>query len=187
MSETWFFDILNQYPTYAILISVIANIIVAILGVVPSVFITIANVLFFGYTKGFLISVLGEAIGAVVSFYLYRKGLKKVSNNMFDSNEKVQKLINAPRRQGMELIFAFRLFPYMPSGFVTYGAAISEIDALSFTIASTLGKIPSLLIEVIVSALVIGFASKLPLKTIITVISLVLIVMVLKKIFSKKE
>ncbi|MGL5020837.1 MAG: TVP38/TMEM64 family protein [Mycoplasmatales bacterium] len=187
MDSSWFLEILNQYAGYAILISIIANIIVAILGVVPSVFITIGNVLFFGYVNGFIISIIGEAIGAVISFLLYRKGFKKMNDNMFSKNDKVQKLMHATKRQGMELIFSFRLFPYMPSGFVTYGAAVSNIGVLPFTIASTLGKIPSLLIEVIVSGLILGVASKLPMKTIITIVSLVLIVFILRKIFKKES
>jgi uncharacterized membrane protein YdjX (TVP38/TMEM64 family) len=61
----------------AIFVSIIINIIISILGVVSSFFITAANIGFFGFGNGLLISITGEAIGAIISFYLYRKGLKK--------------------------------------------------------------------------------------------------------------
>ena len=68
---------LQNHRDIAILISLALSIVVAVLGVLPSVFITAANILFFGFWPGTLISFLGEALGAVVAFVLYRKGFKK--------------------------------------------------------------------------------------------------------------
>ena len=52
--------------------------------------------------------------------------------------------------KGMEaflLIFALRIFPFILSGLVTLVSASSSVGILLFSIASTLGKIPSLVIE----------------------------------------
>jgi len=40
-----------------------------------------------------------------------------------------------------------RLMPFVPSGLVTLSAAFSRMTLPSFAVASTLGKVPALLIE----------------------------------------
>lgn len=54
------------------------------------------------------------------------------------------------RSKGKEaaiLIVALRLFPFIPSGLINLGAALSKISTLHFTLASAIGKIPAMLIE----------------------------------------
>ena len=69
----------NAHPGLAIVISLGLSVLVAIVGILPSVFLTAANILFFGFLPGMLISFLGETIGAIVAFFLYRWGFKKKS------------------------------------------------------------------------------------------------------------
>ena len=75
--QNHFFELLQQYPQLAIIISIGISLLIAIIGVVPSFFITSANILFFGFWNGTLISFIGESIGAAIAFILYRKGFKK--------------------------------------------------------------------------------------------------------------
>lgn len=131
----------------AIFVSIIINIIISILGVVPSFFITAANIGFFGFGNGLLISITGEAIGAIISFYLYRKGLKKVKTKVTISNKYLTKLKQTDGIEAFILVLALRIFPFIPSGLVTLISAGSKVGYLNFSIASTLGKIPALLIE----------------------------------------
>ncbi len=74
-------EFFQEYAQLALLFSIIISIVIAVLGVVPSVFITGANILFFGFWKGTVISFLGESLGAAVAFFLYRKGFKQASQN----------------------------------------------------------------------------------------------------------
>ncbi|MEH7125780.1 VTT domain-containing protein [Bacillus sp. JJ1503] len=135
-------------PILAVLVSLIINMIVAISGILPSVFITAGNIAFFGFEMGLLVSVAGEAAGAIVSFVLYRKGLIKLSPNIKKSKSKLLlKLKNTAGAEAIFLVLALRIFPFIPSGAVTLAAAFSKMGLLSFCVASTLGKIPSLLIE----------------------------------------
>jgi uncharacterized membrane protein YdjX (TVP38/TMEM64 family) len=60
----------KENPQTAVILSIFISIIIAVVGVIPSVFITAANILFFGFWEGTIISFLGEAIGAVVAFIL---------------------------------------------------------------------------------------------------------------------
>ena len=129
------------------MISICASILIALLGVVPSVFITAANILFFGFWNGLFISFLGEAIGAGIAFILYRKGFKKRVEKNLDKYPQIKKLINAPDKEAFYLIFSMRLMPFVPSGLITFAAAVGKVSLLNFIIASSIGKIPALLIE----------------------------------------
>jgi uncharacterized membrane protein YdjX (TVP38/TMEM64 family) len=140
-------EIFGAYPQAALLISLLANILIAVLGVVPSVFVTAANILFFGFWQGTAISFLGEALGAVVSFWLYRKGFKQKLSGALERFPKAQQLVSATGKQAFLLIFSLRLLPFVPSGLVTFAAAIGKVTLGLFVVASSVGKLPALLLE----------------------------------------
>lgn len=145
-----FVEILNNYAYLAIPISLFVSIIIALLGVVPSFFVTGANIVFFGPVKGFLISLLGEVIGGFITFYLYRFGFKKKVQGL-SRYKMVDNIIHSDGKRAAMLIFEARLLPFVPSGFVTLAAAISKVTVIPYTIATILGKIPSIGLEAIVS------------------------------------
>jgi len=64
-------------------ISIILNISISVLGFIPSVFVTAANNSYFGFWNGLILSILGEALGGMISFYLYRKGINKVKKGIY--------------------------------------------------------------------------------------------------------
>nr|WP_309136131.1 hypothetical protein [Mesobacillus foraminis] len=66
---------IGSHPLLFMLISLLLNTLIAISGILPSAFLTAANILVLGFANGLLLSIAGEAIGAVVCFLLYRKGL----------------------------------------------------------------------------------------------------------------
>lgn len=141
------FDFFQQHSDLALAASLLISIVIAVLGLVPSFFITAANLLFFGFWKGIFISFLGEAIGAIVAFYLYRKGFKKEATHQLEKYKRIKALLEAENAQAFWLIFSLRLIPFMPSGLVTFAAAIGRVSPLTFFFSSSLGKLPALLLE----------------------------------------
>lgn len=137
----------QQHPNLALVASLVISIVIAVLGLVPSFFITAANILFFGFWQGVLISFLGEALGAVVAFYLYRKGFKKEASQQLEKHRNIKALIDAGGSKAFWLIFSLRLIPFVPSGLVTFAAAIGKVAAPTFLVASSVGKLPALLLE----------------------------------------
>lgn len=150
-------QLFREYQNLAIVISIGVSIIIAVPGVVPSVFVTAANILFFGFWSGMFISFLGEAVGAGVAFLLYRKGFKNTVEKRLDKYPKVQKLINAKGKEAFSLILALRLIPFVPSGLITFAAAIGRVSFFTFIIASSLGKLPALFLEAYAVNEVTGF------------------------------
>ena len=103
--------------------------------------------MFFGFWQGVLISFLGEALGAAVAFYLYRKGFKKEASQRLEKYKTAKALLTAEDRKAFWLVFSLRLIPFVPSGLVTFAAAIGRVSALTFLTASSIGKLPALLME----------------------------------------
>ena len=79
MGEIWLTGLLTSYRTIAIPLSLLIEVAIAVVGVLPSFFITAANVAVFGIWWGTALSITGESLGAVVAFMLYRKGLNKLA------------------------------------------------------------------------------------------------------------
>jgi uncharacterized membrane protein YdjX (TVP38/TMEM64 family) len=149
MEQQQFIELLEQYSQYALFISIILNIIVAIIGVLPSVFITAANLVFFGPVVGFIVSVIGEVVGAIIAFWIYRKGLQKVSRKQLEKYPKILKLLDAKGKDAFNMIVVLRTLPFMPSGLITFAASIGKVSLPLYALATFIGKIPGLLIEAI--------------------------------------
>ncbi|MBM7694115.1 putative membrane protein YdjX (TVP38/TMEM64 family) [Peribacillus deserti] len=138
---SWF----KESGLFAYLISMLMNVLISILGVVPSVFLTAANITFFGFSQGLFLSIAGEALGAIISFYIYRKGIKRIT--ITSGQILINKLQSTKGTEAFLLILALRIFPFVPSGAVTLAGAASKVSMLGFALASTMGKIPALIIE----------------------------------------
>jgi uncharacterized membrane protein YdjX (TVP38/TMEM64 family) len=149
------------------------------LGVLPSVFLTAANILFFGFWNGTFISVTGEAIGALIAFWLYRAGFKKRVESKTNKYPAVAKLLHAEGKDAFIAIISLRLIPFVPSGIITFTAAIGRVNTLTFFIASSLGKIPALLIEAYAAYQVTEF--KWQGKLILLLVAVYLLYLVYKK------
>ncbi|MCW3080507.1 VTT domain-containing protein [Segetibacter sp.] len=172
-------NLFNNYPQYAFLISIGVSILIAVLGVVPSVFLTAANILFFGFWNGTLISFAGESIGAAIAFWLYRVGFKKRVQNKGEKFSAVKKLLHAEGREAFIAIISLRLIPFIPSGIITFTSAIGKVSMITFFIASSLGKIPALLIEAYAAYQVTAF--KWQGKLILLLVGVYLLYLVFKK------
>lgn len=142
-------DLFPENIMIAVMVSILINIIIAVAGIIPSTFITAANIIFFGFQSGLVISIIGEAAGAIFSFLLYRKGIKAIENkvNKPINNRFIERLKSAKGLEAIILVLALRILPFVPSGLVTLAASISKMNLFHFAMASTIGKIPALLLE----------------------------------------
>ena len=137
----------QQYPHIAVLSSFVFRVVIAFVGLIPSFVITAANIHFFGFWEGIVITFLGEAVGVLLAFLLYRKGFKKGVMHRLEKHPKAKTLLEASPKDAFWLIFSLRLVPVVPAGLVTFTAAMARISALGFVVAGSLGKLPSLFLE----------------------------------------
>lgn len=173
-------QILEKWHNWAIVVSLLISILVAILGLVPSIFVTGANVLFFGIYNGLFISWLGEVIGAAISFKLYRWGFKRRTEHLGLNYPFIEKITQAKGNRIAILLFEGRLVPYIPSGVVTLAGAVSNMHLLPFMVATALGKFPSIALEVLIAYNIIQL-SGFWLTIVFTGILIVTVIVIVKK------
>ena len=170
-------NIFNSNPEIAFIISILISIIIALIGVLPSIFVTGANVIFFGPILGLIISLLGETIGGYISFKLYRLGLKNVKDRIEGKYKLIDNLLKSEGLRAAALIFEGRIIPFIPSGFITLGASLSKVKDFPFTIATLLGKIPSIALEALISYDIINISQNyIRLGTIIAALIIALLI-----------
>lgn len=159
------------------------NLGIGAVGFVPSFFITAININSLGLVLGSILTFTGEILGALIGFHLYRWGFSKVHSKWL--NHKYLKTIkNGSSMDVFKLIILFRVLPFVPSGLVTAGASLTSINGGLFMIASSIGKIPAIILEV---AIVFGVLQKVSMKNVYISIILVCIVVLSIWINNKKK
>ena len=134
------------------------NLAVGAVGFIPSVLVTVVNIQSFGLYGGAALTFTGEILGALLGFYLYRIGFSKADPKWL-RHPFWKKFQNQSTNRVFSLVILLRLLPFMPSGFVTAGAALTSISGTLFFTASSIGKIPAVLLEL---AAVYGFTQIVP-------------------------
>lgn len=139
---------LQDFGVWAVFISLLLNVAISILGVVPSVFLSGANAVVFGLPMGFAVSLLGEMLGAFVSYWLYRKGILSVRKKGKPPGKWSRSFHNASLSKQFTLLLVARIAPFLPSGVITFAAAWTKMNVIPFMVATALGKAPSVAAEV---------------------------------------
>lgn len=170
--------LINKY--FGLILSIGINIFISIMGFIPSFFVTAANLTVYGFWLGTLISFLGEVIGAIVTFILYRKGFKSFSRFQIDKYPFLKKLFSAEEKEAFLMVLLLRVLPFVPSGIVNLFAAISSMKLITFMVASTIGKIPALLLESYSVFQIISWTSEG--KVILALICIIALFYVVKKV-----
>lgn len=160
-----------------------ANLLVGAIGFVPSVFMTSLNISLYGLGGGLLLSLIGEVFGVWIGFHLYRFGFSKMKAEW--RQHRLWRYLHS--RKTHQLFFGIillRLVPFVPSGIVTAAASATTIRSTHFLLASTIGKIPAVALEV---AAVYGFTQLVPVYTQYVVVALLLATTLLMWLISKRR
>lgn len=140
---------LKGFGIWAVLISLLINIFISIIGVIPSVFLSGANAVVFGLVPGFWISLSGEVLGAAVSYWLYKWGFGKIKIGQRNWSW-LQKLKGTTRKRQIAILLVARITPFVPSAVITFIAAIANMRFIDFIIVTFIGKAPSIGLETLV-------------------------------------
>jgi uncharacterized membrane protein YdjX (TVP38/TMEM64 family) len=141
---------LEQWGIWAIGVSLLLNVVISLLGVVPSVFLSAANAAAFGLVPGFFVSWSGELLGAAVSYFLYRRGFLSLRKGKNADWKWLGRINQLDRMRQFTAILLARLTPFVPSGIVTFVGAASSMRFADFILATLIGKAPSIALETLV-------------------------------------
>lgn len=188
--DNFLFEWFPNNPILLGIISIMLNIFIAIIGILPSTIVTVSTVGYFGPTLGLIILITGEAIGAIFSFIIYRKGVIRLSRNTRINHIENKYLLFLKKADGINAFFGvilLRIIPFIPSGAVTIAASISKMGLYSFLFSSTLGKIPALFIEAFSVAYLINLGSKWSKQSIFFIALLFIIYLFWKQLMKIKK
>jgi uncharacterized membrane protein YdjX (TVP38/TMEM64 family) len=96
----------------------------------------------------------------------------------------VKRLLEVEGKQAFALVISLRILPFVPSGVITFLAAIGRMSLGIFVVSSTLGKLPALFLEAYSVNHVVQWTWQG--KTIITVLAGILLITVLTRAFAER-
>ena len=132
--------------TVSIFISMLLVAICVFFPVIP--FPVLAGVIgaVFGTTQGVFISLAGAMVGTMRFFFLSRYGFRDLAEENLTKYPKVREYEDFLNRNSFVAILICRLIPIIPAPVVNIICGLSHVKWITFLIASTLGKIPNILI-----------------------------------------
>lgn len=136
---------LKSFGIYAALISFVIDVLINLVGFLPSIFLSTANGLVFGVFWGTIISWLGETTGVAISFWVMRVLFRGAAIKLIEKHKTLQTI---DQYDTWKAVAIARAIPYMPNGLVTAIASISSMRFRDHLIGSLIGKLPSVAIEV---------------------------------------
>ncbi|MGM0898011.1 MAG: TVP38/TMEM64 family protein [Bacillota bacterium] len=160
----------------------IGNIVIGALGFIPSILITPVNLDRFGLIGGSVLSISGEMLGALFGFWLYRYGAKHIPS-AWQQHRWFLFFHQQPGKTVFWSVLSLRIMPFVPSGVVTAGAALTIISTPAFFAASSIGKLPAVTFEI---AVAFGLTLWLPQSVLYSVIGLFLAFFVIAAFLKKR-
>ena len=83
---------LKTFGVYAAFMSFFIDVVINVVGFLPSIFISTANGLIFGLFWGTIISWLAETVGVIISFYMMRTLFRRMAKHVIAQSKTLTKL-----------------------------------------------------------------------------------------------
>jgi uncharacterized membrane protein YdjX (TVP38/TMEM64 family) len=134
-----------SYGLWAPLTSIALMTLQSMVPLVPGLIITITNAWIFGWKFGTLYSWAGALLGAGLDFGIARWYGRPVVERFIS----VKYLIFTDtffKRHGVLAVFITRLIPIVPFKVISYGAGLTKISLLQFTVATAIGQTPAIVL-----------------------------------------
>jgi uncharacterized membrane protein YdjX (TVP38/TMEM64 family) len=100
----------------------------------------------FGTTQGVFVSLTGAMIGTMALFFISRYGFRDYAQGKLMMYPKVQEYESFLNRKSFSAILVCRLIPIIPAPVVNIICGLSKVRGITFFFASTIGKVPNILI-----------------------------------------
>jgi uncharacterized membrane protein YdjX (TVP38/TMEM64 family) len=145
-------QIIKEGGSSSILVSILFVAICVFFPLIP--FPVLAGIIgaVFGTKEGAWISLIGSMAGTMGFFFLSRYGFRDAAQSRLEKYPKVKEYEEFLTRNSFIAIFTSRLIPIIPAPIVNIICGLSKVNWLNFFIASTIGKIPTIILLSFVGA-----------------------------------
>ena len=172
-------ELLQSFGSLSPLIYILIMALAIVISPIPSLPLVIASGIVYGNFEGFLYSIIGAQIGAMIAFFISRYFARDYVIKKFSKQIKFMERYSDNTL--MIIIFILRLFPFVQFDVISYGAGITKIRWYKFAIATFFGMMPP-------TYLFVSTGSFLVSNTLIGILLFVIItllILFLPKIFNK--
>jgi uncharacterized membrane protein YdjX (TVP38/TMEM64 family) len=119
----------------------------------PGGILCVGSGFFFGLWWGFLIVLIGNAIGAAVSFALSRSVGQHWFRRKLSRNATLRALEPAVEREGWKIILLTQLHPLFPTSLINYFYGLTRIRFWTYMFWASVGRTPGLFLYVYLGTL----------------------------------
>ncbi|WP_378952193.1 TVP38/TMEM64 family protein [Pelosinus sp. sgz500959] len=142
-------DYLRSFGSWSILVTILLFIVMTFTIVFPFMILSGAAGIMYGLFWGVIISWTGEVVGAVVMFVFARYFFRTLIEGWIKKSSYLKQVDDYSAKNGFKALLIARLLPLAPSGIITAVAAISRISFRDFFLATLIGKLPPVVIKVL--------------------------------------
>ena len=142
-------EYLRSFGPWSVVVTLVLFILMTFTIVFPFMILSGAAGIMYGLFWGVIISWLGEVLGAVIMFVFARYFFRNYIAIWVHKSSYLQQVDDYSAANGFKALLFARLLPLAPSGIITAVAAISRISFKDFFLATLIGKLPPVIIKVL--------------------------------------
>ncbi len=145
--------LLKQYKTASIFIYIGLQVFQIVVSVLPGQALQFAAGYAYHFWLGFIFSIIGVALGTVITFYLARL-LGKDALHVVFGEEKFSGFVHTLNsKRSFIVLFVIFLIPGIPKDLFTYAAGVSEIRIVPFLLLSLIGRTPAMIGSILMGSM----------------------------------
>ncbi len=142
-------EYLRSFGAGAVVMTLLLFVVMTFTIVFPFMILSGAAGIVFGLWWGTIISWMGEVLGALVMFVFARYFFRHAVEGWITKSPYLKQVDDYSAENGFKALLIARLLPLAPSGIITAVAAISRMNFRDFMLATVLGKLPPVIIKVL--------------------------------------
>lgn len=144
---------LQKYKTASVFVYIGVQIMQIIICVIPGQAMQFAAGYVYTFWFGYLYSIIGTALGTIITFYLARFLGKDAIHLIFDERKVAKFIEKLNSKRAFILVFVIFLIPGLPKDLFTYAAGVSEMKLKVFLIISLVGRTPAMMSSIMIGSM----------------------------------
>ncbi len=178
-------DFIDEYGTYAMLVSAALMVFQSVMAPLPAFLITFANANLFGWWQGAILSWSSAMLGALLCFCISRI-LGRDMVEKLTSKAGLESIDGFFEKYGKHSILIARLLPFMSFDIVSYAAGLTSIAFIPFFIATGIGQLPATIVYSYVGGMLTG-GTQLLVTGLLILFALSIFIILIRNIYNSKE
>lgn len=144
---------LEKYKTASVFVYIGIQIMQIVVSIVPGQPMQFAAGYAYAFGLGYLYSIIGAAIGTILTFYLARSLGKDALHLIFGEKRIAKFIARLNSKRAFILVFVIFLIPGLPKDLFAYAAGVSEMKLRVFLIISLVGRTPGMMCSIMIGSM----------------------------------